>query len=142
MSNKGKKVEVEYLGTFEDGTKFDASADHGETLKFTCGAGQMIPGFDRTVEDMEVGETRKVTLEPKDAYGEYTEEAVQSVPVEQIPNGDQLPVGKRIYMQTNQGMVPMLVKSVEDGIATFDMNHEMAGKTLVFEITLVSVSDE
>ena len=142
MSNKGKKVEVEYLGTFEDGTKFDASADHGETLKFTCGAGQMIPGFDRTVEDMEVGETRKVTLEPKDAYGEYTEEAVQSVPVEQIPNGDQLPVGKRIYMQTNQGMVPMLVKLVEDGIATFDMNHEMAGKTLVFEITLVSVSDE
>lgn len=141
MSNKGKQVEVDYVGTLEDGTKFDASADHGETLKFTCGAGQMIPGFDRAVEDMEVGQTVTVTLEPKDAYGEYREDAVQSVPVSQIPNGDQLPVGRRIYMQTDQGVIPMLVKSVEDGVATFDMNHELAGKRLTFEITLVSASD-
>lgn len=141
MSNSGKQVEVEYVGTLEDGTKFDASADHGETLKFTCGVGQMIPGFDKAVEGMEVGQTVTVTLEPKDAYGEYLEEAVQTVPLDRIPNGDQLPVGKRIYMNTDQGMIPMLVKSVENGMATFDMNHELAGKVLTFEITLVSVSD-
>lgn len=142
MSNAGKMVEVEYVGTFEDGTKFDASADHGETLKFECGAGQMIPGFDKAVEGMEVGQTITVALEPKDAYGEYLEEAVQTVPVAQIPNGDQLPVGKRIYMQTDQGIVPMLVKSIVDGMVTFDMNHELAGKPLTFEITLVSVQDK
>ena len=101
----------------------------------------MIPGFDKAVEGMEVGQTVTVTLEPKDAYGEYLEEAVQTVPLDRIPNGDQLPVGKRIYMNTDQGMIPMLVKSVENGMATFDMNHELAGKALTFEITLVSVSD-
>ena len=141
MSNAGKQVEVEYVGTLDDGTKFDASADHGETLKFVCGAGMMIPGFDKAVESMEVGQTTTVVLPPEEAYGEYTEEAVQSVPVANIPNGDQLPVGKRIYMSTDQGMMPMLVKSIEDGIATFDMNHPLAGKTLTFEITLVSVED-
>ena len=141
MSNAGKKVEVEYVGTLEDGTKFDASADHGQTLSFVCGAGQMIPGFDRAVEEMEVGETKTVTLAPEDAYGEYHEDAIQKVPVDMIPNGDQLPVGQRIYMQTEQGMIPMLVVSIEDGIATFDLNHQLAGKSLTFEITLVSVAD-
>lgn len=141
MSNSGKKVEVEYVGTLDDGTKFDASADHGETLKFTCGAGQMIPGFDKAVEDMEVGQTVTVRLEPKDAYGEYDEAAVQSVPLDRIPNADKLPVGKRIYMSTDHGMIPMLVKSVENGMATFDMNHELAGQALTFEIKLVSVED-
>lgn len=141
MSNVGKEVTVDYIGTLDDGTKFDASADHGEPLVFICGAGQMIPGFDKAVEDMEVGQTVTVRLEPKDAYGDYREEAVQSIPVAQIPNGENLPVGQRIYMSTDQGMIPMLVKSIENGIATFDMNHELAGQHLTFEITLVSVKD-
>lgn len=143
MSNAGKKVSVHYTGTLDDGTKFDSSYDHGQPLEFTCAAGMMIPGFDRAVEDMEVGQTQTVRLEPKDAYGEYTEEAVQTMDAKFIPNGEALAdhVGQRIYMQTEQGMMPMLVKAYEDGMVTFDMNHELAGKALTFEITLVSVAD-
>ena len=70
MSNKGKKVKVHYTGTLDDGTKFDSSRDRNEPIEFTCMAGQMIPGFDKAVEDMQVGEVRDVHLEPKDAYGE------------------------------------------------------------------------
>ena len=141
MGNVGKRVEVEYYGTLDDGSKFDSSEDHGEPLKFVCGAGMMIPGFDKAVETMEVGETTTVVLPPAEAYGEYTEQAIESIPVANIPNGENLPVGKRIYMSTEEGMMPVLVKSIEDGIATFDFNHPLAGKTLTFEITLVSVKD-
>lgn len=137
MGNEGNTVKVEYVGTLDDGTKFDASADHGEPLEFTCMAGQMIPGFDAAVKDMEVGETKTVHLSADEAYGQYNEQAVQQVPIEHIPNGDQLPVGQQIVMQDENGFFPVFVKSVEDGIATFDMNHPLAGKELNFEITLV-----
>ena len=46
MSNEGKKVKVHYVGTLDDGTKFDSSRDRNEPLAFTCMAGQMIAGFD------------------------------------------------------------------------------------------------
>lgn len=141
MSNEGKKVKAHYTGTLDDGTKFDSSLDRGEPIEFTCMAGMMIPGFDAAVKDMEVGETKTVHIPAADAYGERRDDMVQKVPVSQIPNGDKLPVGKTIYMQGPAGPFSVFVAAIEDGIATFDMNHELAGKDLNFEITLVEVSD-
>ena len=139
MSNEGKKVKVHYVGTLDDGTKFDSSIDRNQPLEFTCGAGQMIPGFDQAVKDMEVGKTVKAHIPAALAYGEWREDLVQKVPLEQIPNGDQLPVGHTIYMRHGNGQpFPVFVKSIEDGIVTFDMNHELAGKDLNFDITLLS----
>lgn len=140
MSNEGKKVKVHYTGTLDDGTKFDSSVDRGEPIEFTCAAGQMIPGFDAAVKDMEQGETKTVHIPAAEAYGERREEMVQKVPVSQIPNGDQLPVGQTIYMMGQSGQ-PFPVRSIEDGIATFDTNHELAGQDLTFEITLVEVAE-
>ncbi len=66
MSNEGKRVRAHYTGTFDDGTVFDSSVERGEPLEFVCMAGQMIPGFDAAVKEMEVGETRTFTcLHPK-----------------------------------------------------------------------------
>ena len=88
---------------------------------------------------MEVGETKTVRIPAAEAYGERDEAMVQKVPLSQIPNGDQLPVGQTVYMMGPGGQpFPVFVKSIEDGIVTFDMNHELAGKDLTFEITLVS----
>ena len=62
MSNEGKKVKVHYVGTLDDGTKFDSSRDRNEPLEFTCMAGQMIKGFDAAVKDMEVGQVVDVHI--------------------------------------------------------------------------------
>lgn len=142
MSNEGKKVKVHYVGTLDDGTKFDSSFDRNEPLAFTCGAGQMIPGFDEAVKDMEVGQTIKAHIPAALAYGERREDMVQKVPLDQIPNGDQLPVGQTVYMRAPNGQpFPVFVAAIEDGIVTFDMNHELAGKDLNFDITLLEVED-
>lgn len=142
MSNKGKKVKVHYTGTLDDGTKFDSSVDRGEPIEFVCMAGQMIPGFDAAVEDMAVGEKKTVHIPAAEAYGERDDAMVQKVPVGQIPNADQLPVGQTIYMMGPGGQpFPVFVQSIEDGIVTFDMNHELAGKDLNFDIELVEVED-
>jgi FKBP-type peptidyl-prolyl cis-trans isomerase len=76
---KDDNIAVHYIGTLEDGSKFDSSHDRGETLNFTVGAGQMIPGFDAGVVGMKIGETKTLILKPSDAYGEYDEEKTQTM---------------------------------------------------------------
>lgn len=141
MSNEGKKVKVHYTGTLDDGTKFDSSYDRNEPLAFTCMAGQMIPGFDAAVRDMAVGETVTVRLEPEDAYGPRREELVQTVPMAQLPGSEQLAVGQQVMLSSAAGgrPFPATVTAKDDTSITFDMNHEMAGKALNFEITLLEV---
>lgn len=140
MSNEGKRVRAHYIGTFDDGTVFDSSVDRGEPLEFVCMAGQMIPGFDAAVKTMEVGETRKVHLPASEAYGERSEELVQTIPTANVPGAEELPVGQTVYLQGPGGQpLPALVVEVTEEHVTFDLNHEMAGKDLNFEITLVEV---
>lgn len=142
MSNEGKRVRAHYTGTFDDGTVFDSSVERGEPLEFVCMAGQMIPGFDAAVNEMEVGETKKVHLPASKAYGERDEALVQSVPTANVPGADELPVGQTVYLQGPGGQpLPALVVEVNDKNVVFDLNHEMAGKDLNFEITLVEIVD-
>ncbi|WP_314652307.1 peptidylprolyl isomerase, partial [Slackia exigua] len=139
MSNSGKKVKTHYRGTLDDGTQFDSSYDRGEPIEFTCGAGQMIPGFDAAVVDMALGEKKSVHIPAKDAYGEYNEQAVQKIPANQVPNADQLPVGQTVYFNSPYGPMPAKVVSVTIDEVVLDMNHELAGKDLNFDIELVEV---
>lgn len=73
----GKTVTVNYVGTLTDGTKFDASADHGQPFSFQLGAGRVIEGWDKGVVGMKVGGKRKLTIPPDMAYGS---QAVGSIP--------------------------------------------------------------
>ncbi len=140
MSNEGKKVKVHYVGTLDDGTKFDSSRDRGEPLAFTCMAGQMIKGFDEAVREMEVGQVVEVRLEPAEAYGERDEHLIQTVPVSAMPGAETLSAGDRVMLTAPTGQpFPAVVTVVENGNITFDMNHEMAGKTLNFNIELIEV---
>ena len=128
MSNKGKKVKVHYTGTLDDGTKFDSSRDRGKPIEFTCMAGQMIPGFDRAVDEMAVGEVRDVHLEPKDAYGEPNPAMMLNAKV-----------GQKLYVFMGNRPVPVTITKAENGEVTLDANHELAGKALNFNIELVEV---
>lgn len=141
MSNEGKHVKVHYTGTLDDGTKFDSSLDRGEPLAFVCGAGQMIKGFDEAVKSMEVGEKVTVRLEPADAYGERDERLVAEIPAQQLgPQAMTLKVGDQVMLRNAQGY-PMRATVAKRTLktVTFDMNHELAGKALTFEIELVEV---
>jgi len=66
---KGANVEVDYTGHFVDGTIFDSSHQHGNTLRFKLGKGQVISGWDICVASMNRGEKCRVTCSAKYAYG-------------------------------------------------------------------------
>lgn len=140
MSNEGKTVSVHYTGTLDDGTKFDSSYDRNQPLEFTCMAGQMIKGFDEAVRDMEVGQTVNIHLEPSEAYGERREDLIYEFPMEQVREDMRsLKVGEHVMLQGPMGQpIPAVVSKVTPSSIFVDLNHEMAGKALNFEITLLS----
>ena len=142
MSNEGKKVKAHYRGTLEDGTQFDCSYDRVEPLAFTCCAGQMIAGFDAAVKDMALGEKKTVKIPAAEAYGEVNPELIQTIPMAMLPGSEGLPVGESVYLADQQGRpFPAKVVAKDDVNITFDMNHELAGKDLIFEIELVEIED-
>ena len=142
MSNEGKKVKVHYVGTLDDGTKFDSSRDRNEPLEFTCMAGQMIKGFDAAVKDMELGQFVDVHIPAAEAYGERRNDLMQTVPVSMLPGAENLSTGDKVMLASPSGQpFPATVAKVEDGNITFDMNHEMAGKDLNFNIELLEVAE-
>lgn len=138
--NVGKTCRTHYRGTFNDGTQFDSSYDRGEPLEFICGVGQMIPGFDAAVANMDVGQILDVHLTPAEAYGEVDPDAFFSVEIAEIPGAENVSAGQRVYLQDPYGRpIPVLVAAKDDKTITFDANHEMAGKELNFRIELVEV---
>ena len=140
MSNVNKTCKVHYTGTFNDGTKFDSSYDRGEPLEFISGAGRMIKGFDKAVVDMEVGDVVDIHLMPEEAYGMANPDAVFSVQISELPGSEELEAGQQVYLQNAMGQpFPVKVVSKENGVITFDANHEMAGKELNFKIELVEI---
>ncbi len=140
--NAGKNVSVHYKGTLDDGTQFDSSYDRGQTLDFISGAGMMIPGFDKAVVDMEVGQKVNVHIDAKDAYGEYDEQKVLKIEYDELPGSEDLTVGQHVYLQNPMGgAFPVVVTERTETMITLDANHELAGKALNFEIELVSVND-
>ena len=140
MSNEGKTCRVHYTGTFNDGTKFDSSLDRGEPLEFVCGSGMMIKGFDEAVMDMEVGQTIDIHLMPEEAYGMPDPENMLTAEIEQLPGSENLEVGQKVYLSDSMGRpIPVAVAAKDEKTITLDANHEMAGKELNFNITLVEV---
>ena len=140
MSNVGKKVRAHYRGTLDDGTQFDCSYDRGEPIEFTCGAHQMIAGFDAAVEDMEVGEKKTVHIPAQDAYGERRDDLILQFPAAQVPNIDEIKVGDKLFLSGPGGQpVPVSVLNVDEKGILLDANHELAGKDLNFEIELVEI---
>lgn len=67
---KGDRVFVHYVGTLEDGSKFDSSRDRGEKFSFTLGKGEVIKAWDFGVASMKKGELSRLTCASKYAYGE------------------------------------------------------------------------
>lgn len=140
--NAGKTVKVHYKGTFNDGSQFDSSYDRGEPLEFVSGTGMMIPGFDKVVVDMEVGQSADIHLMPEEAYGLRDERNVLELKIAELPGSEDLTVGQKVFLQDDYGRhFPVTVSAKDDVNITLDANHEMAGKELNFHIELVSVVD-
>ena len=136
----GSKVKLLYTGTLDDGTVF-GYAKETQPMEFQTGMDLTIPGFEREVLTMSEGEKKTFTLSEYDAYGEYLEDLVESVPVESVPLKT-IEVGNRIFITADDGTrAPVTILDITGTEVIFDMNHPLAGKSLTFEVEILSVEE-
>jgi len=128
---------VEYTVKNDKGEVVDTNVG-GEPLEFISGKQQMIPGFEKAVTEMSVGEEKEVTIPSSESYGEYREDLVQTLPKEQF-EGIELQKGMTLYGQGPDGQtVAVNVKDFNDNEVTIDYNHPLAGQDLTFNIKLLN----
>ena len=134
----GMMVSVEYTLKGTDGKVIETSKGK-EPIKYVHGQKMMIPGLEKELTGMKVGGEKQVTVKPEDAYGPVNKNAFQEVPKEKLPpNG--LKVGAILAAKSPEGqVVPMRVHEIKEKTVVMDMNHPMAGKTLVFDIKVVDI---
>ena len=132
----GDTIAVDYTGKHEDGTIFDTSEGKAP-LTFTVGTGMLIKGFDTAVIGMKKGESKTVTIPPEEGYGLRNEEAFVDVPRMHFPEEIPLIEGLQLELEDPNGRpVPAVVAEIGEESVKMDINHSLAGKTLVFDITI------
>jgi FKBP-type peptidyl-prolyl cis-trans isomerase SlyD len=132
-------VSIEY--EVRDGDKVVDSNVGGAPLVFMFGKGQIIPGLEKGLENMQIGEKADILVKPADAYGEYNPDATQEVPADQFAGID-LEVGMTLYGQGEDGStVQVIVKEIGENSVIIDFNHPLAGKDLMFSVTLNNVRE-
>ena len=134
----GMMVSLDYTLKATDGKVMESSKGR-EPLKYIHGQKMIPPGLERELNGMKVGGQKHVTVKPEDAYGKMNPTAFKEVPKETIPvNG--LKVGAMLATKNPDGTIaPLRVHQIKDKTVVVDMNHPMAGKTLVFDVKVVDI---
>lgn len=131
---EGDKVKIEYAVSVKDGAVFDKSKP-GKPLEFTVGSNQMPHGLDQAVIGMKLRESKKITVEPKDAYGNRNEDLVMKFLKADLPESFEPKIGMAIKLQGIGGTII----NVDETNVYLDGNHPLAGKDVVFDIRIVGI---
>ncbi|MDP2340842.1 MAG: peptidylprolyl isomerase [Deltaproteobacteria bacterium] len=136
----GKKsaVAIDYKLTIEGGIVVDAS-EKGQPLWYLHGANNIIPGLEKALEGLTVGDKKTVVVDAADGYGVREDSRVHTVPKAKFPPGS-YSVGDHVTATAPDGNeMDARISAMDGKTYTLDFNHELAGKTLTFEVNVVEV---
>jgi peptidylprolyl isomerase len=140
QAKDGDTVKVHYTGTLGDGTVFDSSIGK-DTLEFTIGECEVIPGFEEAVIGMEPGNSKDIVIAAEEAYGPRREELIMEVEREQFPADLDPQIGMNLELHRDDSRTMFVtVAAVSPDMITLDANHPLAGKDLNFNIQLVEIA--
>lgn len=133
-------VSLDYTLRLDDGEVIDSS--EGENpLEYLHGRGQLVPGLEKELYGMKVGDSKSVIVAPEDGYGEYDEEAFELVPLDSFPEDLDLAPGLELHMRDSASghIVQAFVAEIRDDAVLLDLNHPLAGEALHFEVKITSL---
>jgi FKBP-type peptidyl-prolyl cis-trans isomerase SlyD len=133
-------VQLEYELLLDDGEIIDQS-DNENPLEFLQGSGQIIPGLEKELYGMTVGEEKQVVVEPADGYGEYDREDVGKVSRDVFPKDLELEEGLSLRMRDSQGgeSYQATVLEIQPESVVLDFNHPLAGEKLHFNVKVIDL---
>ena len=139
QAKQGDTVKIHYTGRLSDGMIFDSS-DGREPLEFTLGSGQVIPGFDKGVAGMGVGEKKTIEISMAEAYGAPREEMIAVIERSQFPEDMEIEVGQQLQLgDSPENSILVTITGINSKEVTLDGNHPLAGKDLIFDLELVAI---
>ena len=125
-----------YTLTDKAGNVLDSSSGD-EPLFFLENSHQIIPGLEKVIALMNVGDKKKIEVKATDAYGDVNPELVVKVKKTQFPPDATLTVGDQFQVNNDHHSPVFTIMSVDAEEVTVDGNHPMAGKDLVFDVELI-----
>jgi|AutmiccommuBRH23_1029490.scaffolds.fasta_scaffold00483_11 FKBP-type peptidyl-prolyl cis-trans isomerase SlyD len=136
------------------------SSDENEPIIFLQGTGQIIPGLEKSIYGLKVGDKKLITVQPKDGYGEIDPESIVEVPKDEFPDDFPLELGVEITVHTDNEEEEVEEEDVEldddddddeemeativainEKTVTLDFNHPLAGKVLTFSVNILDVRE-
>jgi len=140
----GDLVTVIYEGILEDGEIFESSQDNGP-LQFRIGTGSVMVAFEKAVIGMGINESKEISLPPEEAYGLPKEELIHTLNRSTWDkNADIKPgvvLGMTVEKDGEQHQVPAMVTAVAGDKVTIDFNHPLAGKNVLYKITMQNIEE-
>jgi len=138
-AQEGDTVTVVYQGLLDDGSVFDSAAED-EPLVFVLGEDKVLPGFEKALLGMTVGEQKTVRVPPEEGFGLRLERLVDEFAVDTLPAGLTLQVGTQLEVTAEDGsLFQVAVTDLHVGRVTLDANHPLAGQSLFFRIELLDI---
>lgn len=137
----GKQISIEYTLSIDPEGVVDTNVD-SDPLTYVQGTQQIVPALEKALEGKAVGETVEISIDPKDGYGERSEEAFQEVNKSQVPEEAQK---VDIVLQGRDekgGVVNARVAEVREETVLLDFNHPLAGKTLQFSVKILDIQEQ
>lgn len=162
QAKQGDKVRIDFTGTLKDGTIFDSTLEEMECadecdadehatgdcgcgceagpMELTVGAGQIFPQIDEALIGMAPGEEKTVVIPAAEAFGEFDEEKVFTVPRSSFPDDFNPEVGEEVVLTNDEDEeIGVAVVEVTEEEFKFDANHTLAGEDLTYKLQLVEI---
>jgi FKBP-type peptidyl-prolyl cis-trans isomerase 2 len=134
----GKTVKVNY--TLRVDGKIVDSSNGKAPMQFTAGSHQMIPGFEKAVIGMKVGQKKSFKVTPEEGYGKENPKVIQNVPKSKLPPEITPKAGMTLQARDKNGRtIPVRIVEVKKDVVVMNFNHPLAGKTLNFDVEVVDI---
>ncbi|PIE40993.1 MAG: peptidylprolyl isomerase [Gammaproteobacteria bacterium] len=137
---EGKRVTLHFSVSLMDGSVVDTTKDK-QPATFNVGDGNLLPGFEQSLFGLKAGDRRSIFLQADQAFGQYNEKNVQSMPRSRFEDMD-LQAGLMLsFADPGGGELPGVVKKVMQDTVIIDFNHPLAGSDLTFDVEIINVVD-
>jgi peptidylprolyl isomerase len=140
QADLGDTVKVHYTGKLENGFVFDCTKERGP-FELKIGAGMAVPGFEMGITGMAEGDERTIKVSPEDGFGPRDEKLLEKVNKNDLPDDIILEVGKQLMVPHPDGdYIRAIVAEVNQDKVVLDINHPLAGRSLVFEVEMLEIT--
>ena len=132
-------VSMDYTVRLDDGRVVETTWGKSP-VEYLHGGGQLLPALERALEGLGEGQDAEFTLPPEDAYGPRRDENLATLPRTAFPEDVNLKPGAALLARTSSGQgFPLTVREVKGDQVVVDMNHPLAGQSLIFQVSIRAV---